>query len=74
MRAAYSLLLRIPDGVVMYADCHVRVGGAAGTELTVKKCPAGSINDKCRAGSALMHITPSGSGYFENVWLWVADQ
>jgi hypothetical protein len=55
-------------------DCHVRVGGAVGTELTVKECPAGSQNDKCKAGSALMHITSGASGYFENVWLWVADQ
>jgi hypothetical protein len=21
-----------------------------------------------------MHLTPSVSGYFENIWLWVADQ
>ncbi|KAL2020075.1 hypothetical protein VTK56DRAFT_8879 [Thermocarpiscus australiensis] len=21
----------------------------------------------------MMHITPSGSGYFENIWLWLSD-
>ncbi|XWW97896.1 hypothetical protein V2A60_005892 [Cordyceps javanica] len=56
-------------------DCHVRVGGAVGTELESKQCPASTkgSNSGCNAGSALMHITKSGSGYFENVWLWVAD-
>ncbi|POR35855.1 Exo-beta-1,3-glucanase [Tolypocladium paradoxum] len=54
-------------------DCHVRVGGARGTELTAKECPAGKFNEKCKAGSALMHVTPHASGYFDNVWLWVAD-
>jgi hypothetical protein len=55
-------------------DCHVRVGGVSGTDLTVAECPAGGYNDKCKAGSALMHVTSKASGYFENVWLWVADQ
>ncbi|OAA43363.1 glucan 1,3-beta-glucosidase [Beauveria brongniartii RCEF 3172] len=56
-------------------DCHVRVGGAVGTELESKQCPVSKkgSNSGCNAGSALMHITKSGSGYFENVWLWVAD-
>lgn len=55
-------------------DCHVRVGGAVGTDLVVNNCPAGSVKDECKAGSVLMHVTPGASGYFENVWLWVADQ
>ena len=25
------------------------------------------------AASMLMHVTTGGSGYFENVWGWVAD-
>lgn len=56
-------------------DCHVRVGGAVGTGLESKECPASRTgsNGGCNGGSALMHITKSGSGYFENVWLWVAD-
>jgi hypothetical protein len=40
----------------------------------MKDCPLGStVDNKCIAGSMLMHITSSASGYFENVWLWVAD-
>ncbi|GAB0145580.1 hypothetical protein EsHS_00006007 [Epichloe bromicola] len=56
-------------------DCHVRIGGAAGTELTPKECPPSTsgVNPGCNAGSLMMHITPKASGYFENMWLWVAD-
>ena len=56
-------------------DCHVRIGGATGTNLTPEECPAltSSPNSKCQAASMMMHITPKASGYFENMWLWVAD-
>lgn len=56
-------------------DCHVRLGGATGTELTPQECPPSTsgINEGCRAASLMMHITPKASGYFENMWLWVAD-
>jgi len=56
-------------------DCHVRIGGATGTKLTPAECPPlkSGTNSGCNAGSLMMHITPSGSGYFENMWLWVAD-
>ena len=62
-------------------DCHVRIGGAAGTQLTPDACPAlhsGSVvdaanADACAAASLMLHVAPGASGYFENVWLWVAD-
>jgi len=56
-------------------DCHVRIGGATGTELTPDECPAlrSGVAPGCNAGSLMMHITPTASGYFENMWLWVAD-
>jgi hypothetical protein len=56
-------------------DCHARVGGATGTKLTPAECPPSTsgINSGCNAGSLMMHLTKSGSGYFENMWLWVAD-
>ncbi|WEW59950.1 hypothetical protein PRK78_005432 [Emydomyces testavorans] len=56
-------------------DCHVRVGGAVGTDLESYQCPAvtSGTNQNCNAGSLLMHVTKQASGYFENVWLWVAD-
>ncbi|TPX15620.1 uncharacterized protein E0L32_004318 [Thyridium curvatum] len=56
-------------------DCHVRVGGATGTELTPAECPpvTSGINSACSAASLMMHLTTSASGYFENMWLWGAD-
>ena len=56
-------------------DCHVRIGGATGTKLTPAECPAltSGIAKGCNAASLMMHITPHASGYFENMWLWVAD-
>ncbi|KAH0427929.1 exo-1, 3-beta-D-glucanase [Colletotrichum camelliae] len=56
-------------------DVHVRIGGATGTQLTPTECPAltSGIAQGCNAGSLLMHITSTASGYFENMWLWVAD-
>jgi hypothetical protein len=56
-------------------DCHVRIGGATGTELNPAECPAltDGTNTACGAASLMMHITPQASGYFENMWLWVAD-
>jgi hypothetical protein len=59
-----------------WADCHARLGGATGTQMTPKECPAatdGSIQSKCMAASLMMHLTPGSSGYFENMWLWTAD-
>ncbi|KAM5345868.1 hypothetical protein ACJ41O_011729 [Fusarium nematophilum] len=56
-------------------DTHFRVGGAAGTDLTVKDCPklSGKVNPNCVAASLMLHLTPDSSGYFENVWMWTAD-
>ncbi|CAK7219716.1 hypothetical protein SBRCBS47491_003942 [Sporothrix bragantina] len=63
-------------GAAAVWDVHARVGGATGTELTPKECPAstsGTDSDSCKAASLLLHITPHASGYFDNMWLWVAD-
>ncbi|PKX91228.1 uncharacterized protein P174DRAFT_395178 [Aspergillus novofumigatus IBT 16806] len=56
-------------------DSHFRVGGAEGTNLQPADCPTGQIvvNSKCMAASLLLHITKDSSGYFKNVWAWVAD-
>lgn len=54
-------------------DSHFRVGGAAGSDLQLSHCPTGSLNSACMAASILMHVTAQASGYFENVWWWVAD-
>jgi glucan 1,3-beta-glucosidase len=56
-------------------DSHFRVGGAPNTNLQLADCPAGasSVKTACMAASMLMHVTTHASGYFENVWAWVAD-
>ncbi|KAH8895965.1 pectin lyase-like protein [Thozetella sp. PMI_491] len=56
-------------------DVHVRVGGAAGSDLQAVNCPklTGSVNPNCIAASLLVHLTPGSSAYFENTWFWVAD-
>ena len=55
-------------------DSHFRVGGATGSDLTVKECPKLKYSEKCIAASLLFHVTTKASGYFENVWVWTADQ
>lgn len=56
-------------------DCHVRLGGATGTELTPLECPplTSGTSPRCKAASLMMHLTSQASGYFENMWLWGGD-
>jgi len=56
-------------------DCHAHIGGATGTKLTPAECPAvtSGIDQGCSAASMMMHLTSSGSGYFENMRLWGSD-
>ncbi|KAJ8120637.1 hypothetical protein ONZ43_g2705 [Nemania bipapillata] len=34
---------------------------------------AAMVNPNCIAGSMLLHMTESSSGYLENIWAWVSD-
>jgi hypothetical protein len=56
-------------------DCHARIGGATGMQLTPAECLAltSGTDQGCSAASLMMHLTSSGSGYFENMWLWGSD-
>jgi len=58
-------------------DVHYRVGGAIGTEIEPGNCPAddgtASPASSCNGAWALLHVTPTGNLYMENVWGWVAD-
>lgn len=64
-------------------DAHFRIGATAGTDLqqdTCLKTPDTTINSDdgtnvqaCTAAFQLLHVTPDGNGYFENVWGWVSD-
>lgn len=59
-------------------DVHYRIGGSAGTKLQSDTCTknpqaTAPYNPECIGAFLLLHITSTGSGYFENIWLWVAD-
>ncbi|KAJ7059263.1 pectate lyase superfamily protein-domain-containing protein [Mycena amicta] len=55
-------------------DVHVRLGGAMGTNINAANCPTSSVNvAKCASAFLGIHITSTGTGYFENVWVWNAD-
>ncbi|GAP93420.1 hypothetical protein SAMD00023353_10300200 [Rosellinia necatrix] len=63
-------------GAAALWDVHVRLGGATGTQLTPAECPpirSGSNPPECQVASMLLHVTKHASGYFDNMWLWVAD-
>lgn len=63
------------QGTASIWDCHVRIGGAQGTDLSASDCPpvTSGTNPNCRADSMMFHMTPTASAYIENMWLWTAD-
>jgi glucan 1,3-beta-glucosidase len=56
-------------------DSHIRLGGAAGTNLEASNCPSsgsgGTAN--CMAAYAGLHLTSTSSAYLEGTWVWLAD-
>ncbi|KAG6888038.1 hypothetical protein C0995_010954 [Termitomyces sp. Mi166 len=56
-------------------DTHIRLGGAAGTNLEMEQCPssgAGGV-DGCHAAFLALHIKPTATAYLEGLWAWLAD-
>ncbi|KAF7359345.1 Exo-beta-1,3-glucanase [Mycena sanguinolenta] len=63
-----------PAGVTGMWDSHIRLGGAAGTNLE-SNCPtdgSGGI-DNCYAAFLGLHLTASSTAYLEGTWVWLAD-
>ncbi|KAI2616852.1 glycoside hydrolase family 55 protein [Hypoxylon sp. NC1633] len=59
-------------------DVHTRIGGTAGSNLSLANCPSTpsstTVNSNCIAGYISMHISKTAARlYLENVWLWAAD-
>ncbi|KAI0332110.1 exo-beta-1,3-glucanase [Cubamyces sp. BRFM 1775] len=54
-------------------DSHIRLGGAAGTNLLVAKCPSGNTDASCAAAFLALHLTPQSNAYLEGTWVWTAD-
>ncbi|KAF3153548.1 hypothetical protein TWF569_001860 [Orbilia oligospora] len=70
----WNIKARTPGSAALW-DSHWRVGGSIGTNLQKAQCPklTGQVNSNCVAGSLLLYLTPTSSGYFENAWIWTAD-
>ncbi|KAG6854914.1 hypothetical protein C0991_009737 [Blastosporella zonata] len=55
-------------------DSHIRLGGAAGTELELATCPPGATDiAPCMAAFLALHLTSGSSAYLEGTWVWLAD-
>lgn len=63
----------VTAGAAAMWDSHFRVGGGTGTDLDVANCPKFGFNAQCIAATLMFHVTAQASGYFENIWAWVAD-
>ncbi|KAG9080236.1 hypothetical protein FRC06_006908 [Ceratobasidium sp. 370] len=63
------------QGTVGMWDVHIRLGGFAGTGLSVSTCLAGSSHSTtgCIAAFLGLHITSTATAYMENAWIWTAD-
>ncbi|THV07944.1 glycoside hydrolase family 55 protein [Dendrothele bispora CBS 962.96] len=69
--------VREPDNIQAGAglwDTHIRLGGAAGSQLESDTCPRGNQNyDVSTAAFLSIHLTPKSTAYFEATWVWLAD-
>ncbi|KAJ7771682.1 exo-beta-1,3-glucanase [Mycena metata] len=55
-------------------DSHIRLGGAAGTDLELN-CPEDGSGGfpNCAAAFLALHLTSSATAYLEGTWVWLAD-
>ncbi|ERS95898.1 hypothetical protein HMPREF1624_07432 [Sporothrix schenckii ATCC 58251] len=60
-------------------DAHVRIGGAAGTNLQLAQCAknptvTAPADPNCLGAGLMLHVTSGASSlYVENAWFWTAD-
>jgi len=56
-------------------DTHLRLGGAAGTDLQTAQCSFNQTQDPSACQSAFLglHITSHATAYLEGTWVWNAD-
>lgn len=54
-------------------DSHIRLGGAAGTNLELSTCPTGRDSPSCMAAFLALHLTAYSTAYLEGTWVWLAD-
>ncbi|RFU25957.1 hypothetical protein B7463_g10389, partial [Scytalidium lignicola] len=63
-------MVEVLGDVAMY-DVVMRIGGSQASSALSSSC--NDVSNPCRAAFISLHVTTSGSGYFENVWGWGAD-
>ncbi|CAK5279354.1 unnamed protein product [Mycena citricolor] len=61
------------QGSVGMWDSHIRLGGAAGTNLELAQCSATGGSPNCYAAFLALHLTAGSSAYLEGTWAWLAD-
>ncbi|KAJ7093249.1 exo-beta-1,3-glucanase [Mycena epipterygia] len=54
-------------------DTHIRLGGAAGTNLEKEQCLPGNDTAGCMAAFMALHLTRDSTAYLEGMWVWLAD-
>ncbi|KAK7023969.1 glycoside hydrolase family 55 protein [Favolaschia claudopus] len=55
-------------------DTHIRLGGAAGTNLEIEQCSPGKEDvSGCMAAFMALHLTRNSTAYLEGMWVWLAD-
>jgi len=54
-------------------DSHIRLAGAAGTNLELAQCPRIPNSDASFAAFLALHLTPTSNAYLEGTWVWLAD-
>ncbi|KAJ6547053.1 exo-beta-1,3-glucanase [Mycena capillaripes] len=54
-------------------DTHIRLGGAAGTNLEMEQCLPGKDVSGCMAAFMALHLTRGSTAYLEGMWVWLAD-
>ncbi|KAJ4488492.1 exo-beta-1,3-glucanase [Lentinula aciculospora] len=56
-------------------DSHIRLGGAAGTNLESSQCPSSGSGGTaaCYAAFLALHLTSGSTAYLEGTWVWLAD-
>ncbi|KAJ7702300.1 beta-1,3-glucanase [Mycena rosella] len=57
-------------------DTHIRLGGAAGTNLEMAQCLPGNLKgdvSRCMAAFMALHLTCDSTAYLEGMWVWLAD-
>jgi len=54
---------------------HIRLGGAAGTNLESSQCPSGGSGGttNCFAAYLALWLTSGSTAYLEGTWVWLAD-